>query len=121
MEESSYLELIDEISEVFIKQDKLLGTFIDLPKTFDIVDHETISNKFCFYGINDKNIDWFKTNLSNIKQYIDYDNRKEKSNLLKIACSVPQRSILGPLFFVIYIYDLRNIPKILNSIKLRMI
>ena len=61
LEESSYLELIDEISEVFIKQDKLLGTFIDLPKTFDIVDHETISNKSCFYGINDKNIDWLKT------------------------------------------------------------
>ena len=95
------LELIDEIHKAFNKRENLLGIFFDLSKVFDYVDPKILLNKLYFYGIEGKNIDWFKSYLANRKQYVDYVNRKEKSDLSIITCDVPQGSILGPLFFVI--------------------
>ena len=40
------LELIDETSEAFSKQDKFLGIFLDLSKAFDTVDLKTLLNLY---------------------------------------------------------------------------
>ena len=43
-----------------------------------------------FHGVTGRIIAWFKSYLTNRKQYIDYGNRKENSDLLKISCGIPQ-------------------------------
>ena len=48
------------------------------------------------------------------KQFIECDKTKTKTN--SITCGVPQGSILGPLFFLLYVNDLNKSSNIFNPI-----
>ena len=66
------------------------------------------------YGIRSNILNWFESSLTNISQFIMYDNIQSETRNIK--CGVPQGSILGPLLFVIYMNDICNVSELLYSI-----
>ena len=96
----------------------MLEVFIDLKKAFDTANHEILFHKLTLYEINSTCLEWFKSYLSNRKQYIVYDfyNNIKKSAYLDILCGVLQGSILDPLLFLIYVNVLYKCSEKLNPV-----
>ena len=80
--------------------------YLDFSKAFDKCDHGIILDKLSALGIKGKLYNWLEDFLRNRQQIVVIDGFKSKA--VKVTSGVPQGSVLGPILFLILMYDISS-------------
>ena len=101
------LEITNSIRSYLDKGKNVLGLYLDLKKAFDTVNHSILKSKLLNYGIRGACFDLLSSYLTNRVQYMFVNGTL--SDVSNINTGVPQGSVLGPLLFLIYVNDIKNV------------
>ena len=103
---SALIDVIDNVRNYIDKGELALGIYLDLKKAFDTVNHSILLSKLEHYGFRGHVNKFIGSYLNNRQQFTIIDG--SKSDMMVINTGVPQGSVLGPLFFLLYINDIIN-------------
>ena len=99
--------LMNEILNVWNSKLIAGGIFCDLEKAFSCVNHDILLPKLETYGITDENKELYPSHLKGRYQKVLICNKSHHystlSNWTLIKHGVLQRSILGPMIFLLYV------------------
>ena len=99
-------DLTDDLFVQINKGNTTLATFFDLRKAFDTVNTNILKRKLEKSGVRNQVLQWCADYLSNRSQCTFVNGTT--SGLLPVTCGVPQGSVLGPLFFLVYVNDIQG-------------
>lgn len=106
------IHFLNRISSATDQHETTAGIFLDLSKAFDIVHHEILFTKLEQYVFRDAALQCIKSYFSYHYQFVQFNQTCSPKQTIK--CSVPQDSILGSSFFILYINDPPNASELID-------
>ena len=108
------ITLVERVAKALDTGIIVVGVYLDIRKACDAIDHPILLRKLYSLGIPGNLYTWTKSYLTNISQFVMYNNSKSETKF--ITHGVPQGSILGLLFFIVFMNDFSRASSILFSI-----
>ena len=105
-------QLIDFLDELYQNSDineEQIVVYLDIQKAFDSVSHATLLDKLSKFGFDDSLLRLIHSYLTCRKQRVRIDD--PLSTVGEVSSGDPQGSVVGPLFYLLYIDDMLALPK----------
>ena len=96
--------LIDNIVTALDRNMSVISVSLDYSKAFDLLDHNLLCAKLHYLGFDTVSCGFFRGYLGDRRQGVRLNGRVSACG--DIVSGVPQGSILGPLLFILYTFDI---------------
>ena len=100
------LNYFDKCAETISNGGVVDSIYFDFAKAFDTVNHKILLGKLHHYGVRGNVLQLIESYLTDREQCVEVNNTT--SGYEPVLHGVPQGSISGPLFFMIYINDITH-------------
>ena len=104
--EYQLITTVRDITDSLNKSSQVDAILLDFSKAFDKVDHTVLLSKMHSVGINEPLLSWSESFLIGRTQRVLVDG--SYSDPCLVQSGIPQGTVLGPLFFLIYINDIHR-------------
>uniref|UniRef100_A0A8C7Z7X7 Reverse transcriptase domain-containing protein n=1 Tax=Oryzias sinensis TaxID=183150 RepID=A0A8C7Z7X7_9TELE len=106
--ETALLKIVNDLRLNYDSQKLSVLGLLDLITAFDTVDHQILLDRLrSLVGLSGNVLKWFYSYLTDRHFYVSMDTCSSKIH--EISCGVPQRSILGPILFNLYLLPLGEV------------